>query len=148
LLYSFVPTFTSASSTAAQNVTGATLTLAVGIYVVEIEAAYEATGTIASTETFGLSGVTASSVSLTGHVMQLSATATDNLSTLATATSLANAMYTSPTKGGTAEYGVLWIRGKITVSVAGTLQLVMTNTTAADEATLSGILMKAFPVSS
>lgn len=144
----YVATFTSASSTSSQTVTGATLVLALGSYLLEIEAAYEPAGTIGDTESFGLTGVTASAAALMGYVMQYSATTADTLSTLTNATALSATMYTSPTKAGaTAEYGMLRIRGTITVSVAGTLQLVMTNNTGAgDEATLSGILLKAMPL--
>ena len=54
-------------------------------------------------------------------------------------------MWTSPTHAGTAAWGLAMFYGTLTVSTAGTIQMVFANTTAADSANMGPSIMTLQP---
>lgn len=127
--------FTTASASGAQTVTG--LSLALGAFTYELDMWLPYTGVLALgtvTFAFTFSGTT-SMTSLTGQFETAAYTAPSYISTITTG-------FTSPTL--TTSDTLFLLRGLVTVSGAGTLQLTATNTISADETSvLAGAFIKA-----
>ncbi len=146
---------TSATSgttgTASQNITGLVASLDIGTYYAEIIIPWEPTGTVGSHTTWGLaagSGLTLSAISMGSLITTSGTTSEAGTSALVTSTTLSDAMWTGPTVAATAGYGQARIWGTLTVSAAGTLQMVFANATSADTVTIAaGATMLIRPLS-
>lgn len=139
---------TATSTTSDQTIPGLAAALGVGKYFVDVRVTYLNAGTIGSTTKFGFSaGPTLTALNMTGYLTNFNSTAASNLttSTNVTSTTLSSGMWTTPTHAGT-QYQLSQFWGTMTVSVAGTLQFVFANTTAADEITVvAGSIMTVRP---
>ena len=129
------------TGTSSQNVTGlVTPSLqASGQYYLEITMAWEPTGTVGSHTTWGLSagsGLALSAISMASLIVTSGTTAEGGTSALVTSTTLSSSMWTGPTVAATAGYGLCRLWGTVTVSTAGTLQVVFANATSADTVTV------------
>lgn len=127
------------TGTASQNITGLVATLGVGSYYLDIMIPWLPTGTIAGTTTFGFSaggGLALSAISMASLIMLADTTAEAGTSAYVTSTTLSDAMWTSPTRAGTGGYGMAHFWGTLTVSTAGTLQVVFAQPTSADTSTM------------
>lgn len=127
-----------ATGTASQSITGLLATLDVGAYYVEITISWVPSGTVGAHSTWGFlagSGLVLSAISMASLIMPGSTTAEAGTSALVTSTTLSDAMWTGPTQAGTAGYGLARFWGTMTVSTAGTLQVVFADTTSGDEIT-------------
>lgn len=130
---------TGGTGTASQSITGLAAALGVSVYVLEIYIPWTPTGTIGSTTTFGFSasgGLALSAISMGGHCMSGDSTVDEGTYGYVTSTTLSDSMWTGSTHAGTAGYGFMRIWGTLTVSTAGTLQVVFANTTSADTVTI------------
>jgi hypothetical protein len=130
------PVVTSATGTSSQTITGLDLVLGAYQYELELWAPYVGSGGIASTGTWSFTfGGTTTAVSTVGQFFTSAYTAP------VAATSI-TATFTSPALTGTDTFFLL--KGWINVATAGTLQLVIANTTTTDSTTvLAGSWLKA-----
>jgi hypothetical protein len=123
------PTYTSANSGAVQNVTGMAVILQPGKYLLRGRFWYAGAGVIGSTQTFAWTfGGTATSALVSWQFNTAAYVAPVSGTTITTSTGA------SPTI--TATTYPLDFEAHVVVSVAGTLQLTNTNTTAADEVSI------------
>jgi hypothetical protein len=130
-------TTNSSSGTAAQTVTGLSLALGAFTYEIELWAPYVGAGTVGSTGTwaFTFSGTATTGTGIVGQFFTSAYTAPVYTSTITTG-------FTSPTLTSTDT--LFHLKGIVVASAAGTLQLTIANTTAADETSvLAGSYLKA-----
>jgi hypothetical protein len=127
------------TGTTAQSITGLIASLDVGTYYLEIFLSFEPTVTGGATS-FGFtaaSGLTLSAISMGSLIGSMGTAATAGTSALVTSTTLSDAMWTSPVATGSSGFGLCHLWGTLTVSAAGTLQVVFANVTSADTTTIA-----------
>jgi polygalacturonase len=129
-----------ATGTASQSITGLLASLNVGSYYVEITIPWKPSGTVGAFSTWGFlagSGLVLSAISMASLIMPGSTTAEAGTTALVISTTLSDAMWAGPTQAGTAGYGLTRLWGTMTVSTAGTLQVVFADNTSGDEITVA-----------
>lgn len=116
------------ADTSQHNVTGLAVALGVGTYVINLWAPYNGSGSVGSTSKWAFTfGGTATTAALVNSFQTSAYTAPTYTTTLTTT-------FTTPTLTATTTLAL--IQGIIVVSVAGTLQLTIGNTTSADGTTV------------
>lgn len=116
------------ADTSQHNVTGLAVALGAGTYIINLWAPYNGSGSVGSTSKWAFTfGGTATSAALVNSFQTSAYTAPTYTTTLTTT-------FTTPTLTSTTTLAI--IQGLIVVSVAGTLQLTIGNTTAADGTTV------------